>query len=172
MSAGITIRIENVPATLRTLNKIDPDLRKKVPDEIKSYAQPLVADVKAALPSSAPLSGWNRGRFKYSAAKARSGVKLQFKGTRPRNAPANAWPVLRLKSTNAAAAVFDIAGRKSSGRTRAGTKMISQLDSSYGRASRTIWPAVEKHVKDIENGIEEIFKKYAETISKGMAKWQ
>jgi hypothetical protein len=172
MSAGISIKIENVPATLRALNKIDPDLRKKVPAEIKSYAQPIVADAKAALPSSAPMSGWNRGRFKYSASKARSGIRLQFKGTRPRNAPADAWPVLRVKSTNAAAAVFDIAGRKSTGKTTSGSRMIRQLNSTGGRASRTIWPAVEKHVKEVEHGIEEIFKKYADIASKGLAKWQ
>jgi hypothetical protein len=172
MSTGITVKIENVPATLRVLKKIDPDLRKKVPAEIKGAAQPMVNAIKANLPSSPPMSGWQRGRFRYSAAKARSGVRLKFRGSRPRNAPADSWPVLRVQSTNAAAVVLDIAGRRSSGKTSAGARMIRQLDSGFGRASRTVWPAVEKHAKDIEDGIEDIFKKYAETISKGMAKWQ
>lgn len=172
MGSQVSVTIENVPATLRMLKKIDPDLRKKVPEQIKSYAQPLLNDAKASLPTTAPLSGWNRSRFRWRAGTVRNGVKLQFKGTRPRNSPANSWAVLRLRSTTAPGAVYDIAGRKSSGRTQTGQIMIRELNSRHGRASRSIWPAVEKHADEIEKGIEKIFDDYAQIINKELAKWQ
>lgn len=166
MSARLTVTIENVPATLRTLRKIDPELRKRVPEEIKSYAKPLVDTAKAALPTSAPLSGWTAGRFRWRAGTVRNGVKLQFKGSRPKNAPAGSWPVLRLRQTNAAGAVFDIAGRRSSGRTRSGQIMIRELEARHGRASRSIWPSVEKHADEIEKGIARIFEGYTQIINR------
>ena len=172
MGTQLSVTIENVPATLQMLKKIDPDLRKKVPEQIKSYAQPLLNDAKSSLPTTAPLSGWNRSRFRWRAGTVRNGVRLQFKGTRPRNSPANSWAVLRLRSTTAPGAVYDIAGRKSSGRTQTGQIMIRELNSRHGRASRSIWPAVEKHADEIEKGIEKIFDDYAQIINKELAKWQ
>jgi hypothetical protein len=168
----MTITIENVPATLRLLKKIDPDLRKKVPDEIKAYAQPLVNEAKGLLPGSPPLSGLARGRFRYRAGTVRNGVRLQFKGTRPKNSPMNSWPVLRLRQTTAAGSVYDMAGRKSSGRTISGQIMVRELNSRHGKASRSIWPAVEKHADEIEKGIEKIFDDYAKIINRELAKWQ
>ena len=37
--------IQNVSSTLRALKQIDPELRKRVPDEIKSYAQPMLTEI-------------------------------------------------------------------------------------------------------------------------------
>ena len=170
MSSRVSVTIENVPQTLRTLKKIDPELRKRVPEQIKSYAKPLVDEAKKELPTAPPLSGWSRGRFRWRPGTVRNGVKLQFKGTRPKNSPANSWPVLRLRQTSPAGAAFDMAGRKSNGRTRSGQTMIREINARHGRASRSIWPAVEKHVDEIEKGIEKIFDNYSEIINRELGK--
>lgn len=170
MASRVSVTIENVPQTLRTLKKIDPDLRKRVPEQIKSYAQPLVNEAKKALPTAPPLSGWSKGRFRWRPGTVRNGVRLQFKGTRPRNSPANSWPVLRLRQTSAAGSAYDMAGRKSSGRTRSGQTMIREINARHGRASRSIWPAVEKHADEVENGIERIFEQYAKIVSRELEK--
>ena len=65
-----------------------------------------------------------------------------------------------------------MAGRKSSGRTISGQIMVRELNSRHGKASRSIWPAVEKHADEIEKGIEKIFDDYAKIINRELAKWQ
>jgi hypothetical protein len=162
--------IQNVSATLRALKQIDPELRKRVPDEIKSYAQPMLAEIKAGLPTGPPIPGWSKkGRTGYRPSSARYKVQLQFRGSRPKNSPVDSWPVLRVRSRHLAAIIYDTAGRRSRGRTEQGRAMIAKLTKEHGRASRSVWPIVEKHVDDIERGIEESFANYAKIISKELA---
>jgi hypothetical protein len=159
--------IQNVSATLRALKQIDPELRKRVPDEIKSYAKPTLTEIKAGLPKGPPIPGWSkRGRTGYRPSSARYKVQLQFRGTRPRNSPVDSWPVLRIRVFHLAAMIADTAGRRSRGRTKQGRAMIAKLTKEHGPASRFVWPVVEKHVDDIERGIEESFANYAKIVSK------
>lgn len=165
--------IDGVAETLRALRRIDPDLRREVPDQIKNTAgaTALVNTIRQRQPNTAPLSGWARyKRRPWQPGRIRNGIRLQFRGSRPRGAPAGSWPVLRVRSTNAAQNLFELAGRKSSGRTPSGQAMIRNLESRYGRASRTIWPEVEKAAGDIENEIETIFRDYAKTVTRQLGR--
>jgi len=47
--------------------------------------------------------------------------------------------------------------------------MIAKLTKEHGGASRSVWPIVEKHVDDIERGIEESFANYAKIVSKELS---
>jgi hypothetical protein len=156
--------VENVPQTLRALRQVDPELRKRVPDEIKSYAQPMLAELKAELPAEKMLSGWSkRGRTGYRPGSARWKTTLQFRGSRPRNSPVDSWPVLRVRSKHLALIIADTARK---GRTPQGRAMVAALDRKYGKSSRFVWPVVERHARDIERGIEESFQRYAAIVSR------
>lgn len=154
--------VENVAETLRALRRIDPELRKRVPDEIKSYALPMLAELKASYPAEL-TRGWSRGgRVGYRPGRARSKTSLQFRGTRPRNAPSDSWALLRVRVRDAAVSIADMAA---SGRSPEGSGMVRSL-RRHGRPSRFVWPVVERHAANIEKGIEASFERYAAIVTR------
>jgi len=170
----------DVTALLRDLRRIDPDLRREVPDRIKNTAaaQGLLADVRARQPAQ-PTTGWNvgpsrktsPGRLNWSPGRIRQQITLNFRGSRPRGAPVTSWPVLRIQSKNAAQNVFELAGAKGDYKDpRARGAALARSLNRYGRGgSRTIWPAVEEWAGRIEREIEDIFEEYAKTVNRRRA---
>lgn len=162
-STNLKMNVTGVPEVLRALKKVDPELRKRVPQEIKSYAAPLLAEVKAGYPAQL-LPGWSTtGRLGYRPGAARSKTTLRFRGSRPKGSPRNAWPVLRLVAALPAVAMADMARV---GRTRQGAAMVRALGARYGTASRFVWGPVERHAADIERGIEASFERYAAIVNR------
>lgn len=163
---GIGIRqkpVQNIPQTLATLRRIDPDLRKRVPNEIKAYAQPMLAEIRAGMPARLTDDWTRKGRLGYRPSSARYKTTLQFRGAKPKNAPADSWPILRVRSKHLAMIIASTA-RKS--HTVSGMWMIRKLNQDYGRADRFIWPVVEKHTKNIERGIRDSFRRYEKIINR------
>lgn len=168
----------DVGVFLRDLRRIDPDLRREVPDKIKNTAgaQGLLADVKARQPLQ-PTTGWHvgpsrktgPGRLNWSTGKIRQQITLQFRGTRPRGAPVGSWPVLRVRSANAAQNIFELAGARGDYKPpkARGQALAQYLKLYHGKpASRTVWPAVERWARSIEDEIEDIFDDYAKTVNR------
>ena len=157
--------VQNIPQTLRLLKQVDPELRKRVPNEIKSYAEPMLTEIRGNLPKKM-LRGWsNKGRTGYRPGSARYKTRLRFRGSRPRSAPYNSWPILRVESKHLGLIIASMAGRRSKGKTESGKKMIEALEKHHGRADRFIWPYVVKHQPDIERGITASLQRYERIIN-------
>lgn len=162
--------VTNIPQTLRLLKQIDPELRKRVPDEIKSYAQPMLTEIKGNLPNTM-LSGWsNKGPTGYRPRSARYNTRLRFRGSRPRSAPHHSWPILRVEAKHVALSMASMAGRRSPGRSPEGRAMIQALIRRYGFADRFIWPKVVKHQPNIERGIRYSLDNYERVINKELGR--
>jgi hypothetical protein len=162
--------VKNIPQTLRLLKQVDPELRKRVPDEIKSYAEPMLTEIKGGLPDRM-LSGWsNKGRTGYRPRSAKYNTRLRFRGSRPRSAPYDSWPILRVESKHVALSIASMAGRKSGGKTASGKAMIAALKQRYGGADRFIWPYVVKHQPNIERGIRNSLERYETIINRELKK--
>ena len=157
--------VQNIPQTLRLLKQVDPELRKRVPNEIKSYAEPMLTEIRGNLPKKM-LRGWsNKGRTGYRPGSARYKTRLRFRGSRTRSAPYNSWPILRVESKHLGLIIASMAGRRSKGKTESGKKMIEALEKHHGRADRFIWPYVVKHQPDIERGITASLQRYERIIN-------
>ena len=172
----------DVGRLLRNLRRIDPDLRREVPDRIKNTpaAQGLLADVRNRQPQK-PTTGWHvgpsrktsPGRLNWSPGRIRQQITLNFRGSRPRGAPVDSWPVLRIQSKNPAQNVFELAGAKGDYKKpkARGQALGRNLTARYGRGgSRTIWPAIEDWAARIEDEIEDIFQEYADTVNRAAKK--
>jgi hypothetical protein len=166
----------DVTTLLRSLRQIDPDLRREVPDRIKNTpgAQGLLADVRSRQPNQ-PTTGWHvgpsrktsPGRLNWSPGRIRQQITLQFRSSRPRGAPADSWPVLRIASKNAAQNVFELADNGEFTDTTQGYYLGRYLRLYYGKGgSRTIWPAIEQWAGRIEDEIEDIFQDYANRVNR------
>ena len=175
---GIRTRkpVQNIPETLQLLRKIDPELRRRVPNEIKAYAQPMLAEIKSGMPGQM-LSGWSKkGRTGYRPSSARYKTTLQFRGRPPRAGTFttasgrtftvkrnDVFPIVRVRSKHLAVIIASTA-RKS--HTVPGQYLVEKLEEQYGGADRLIWPVVEKNVKTIERGIRDSFRRYEKIINR------
>jgi len=167
--------VQNVPETLRLLRQVDPELRRRVPNEIKSYAQPMLAEIKSGMPKTI-MRGWStKGRTGYRYSSARFKTTLQFRGRPPaagvyrdRNGRAFAvkraevWPILRVRSKHLG---MILASTARQGHTESGRAFVEKLNEKR-KADRFIWPIVEKHTDDIERGIKSSLRRYEKIVNK------
>lgn len=134
MAETVRIEVEGVKQTLRMLRSIDPELRKQFNKDARQVVKPLMDDAKQRY-TRVPLSGFNR-KWKEitprTIGRYRSGVSFRVNTSDKRGA------VFTVLQRNAAASVFDMAGRN-------GTNQLSRSleRAGWGTASRVMWPAAE-----------------------------
>ena len=169
MSASATVQIAGVKETINALRKIDPQLQKDFKADATAIAQPAINAGKAAY-SQLPLSGmaykWSdRGRkiFPFTILGAQAGVKMRFDTRR------NAVGVILIAQKNAAAAVFEGAGRKDSNRLGTSLDAVSP-ERGFAMAmpgrSRLIGPAVYKARRGIEDEMKKMILKTINEIKR------
>ena len=144
MTTNTTIEIQGLKEAIRSLNKVEPGLRKQFVQDASRIAQPAIREVQRGY-TQVPLSGmarkWeqaNKKIFPFSVARAVSGVKLKVDASR------EAVSLIYITQTNVAAAVFEAAGRTNQNR----------LGDSLGQlrpgTTRVLGPAVFRKRKEIE----------------------
>jgi hypothetical protein len=159
MSASASIQIVGVKEAINGLRKIDPQLQKDFKADATAIAQPAIDAGKAAY-NQFPLSGmkyrWSdRGRkiFPFTISSAQSGVRMRFDTRR------NAIGVILIEQKNAAAAVFEGAGRKDTNRLGTSLDAVSP-ERGFAMAmpgrTRLIGPAVYKARRGIEREMEKM----------------
>ena len=165
MPVSASVEVVGLKETINALRKIDPQLQKDFKADATAIAQPAIQAAKLAY-SQFPLSGmayrWaDRGRkiFPFTISGAQTGVKMRFDTRR------NAVGVILIEQKNAAAAVFEGAGRKDT--NRLGTSLDSvSTERGFAMAmpgrSRLIGPAVYKARQGIED---EMTKMILKTIN-------
>lgn len=149
MSASANVEIVGVKEAIRSLNKIEPGLRKQFAAEVTRIAQPAIQEAQSRYQGRGlPLSGMARkwssnGRriFPYDVAKAVKGVKVKLEGDRRTVA------TIVITQSDAGTAVFESAGRKQD----------NPLGQSLGNLSpgrtRIIGPAVYSKSREISKQI-------------------
>jgi hypothetical protein len=144
MSMNTSIQVTGLKEAIRSLNKVEPGLRKQFVQDASRIAQPAIQEVQRGY-TQVPLSGmarkWeqaNKKIFPFSVARAISGVKLKVDASR------EATSLIYITQTNVAAAVFEAAGRTNQNR----------LGDSLGQlrpgTTRVLGPAVFRKRKEIE----------------------
>jgi len=144
MTTNTTIEITGLKEAIRSLNKVEPGLRKQFVQDASRIAQPAIKEAQAGY-TQVPLSGmarkWqqdNKKIFPFSVARAISGVKLKVDASR------EAVSLIYITQTNVAAAVFEAAGRTNQNR----------LGDSLGQlrpgTTRVLGPAVFRKRGEIE----------------------
>lgn len=161
------IELDGVADTLKVLKDVDPDLRKQVVRDLKAAGRIAVGAARALVPDATPLSGWGEWRGGWNTAKARRSITVSHRATSRRGS--DTIPLLTVTSgKDAGLAIWDMAGRKSRGRTAAGRRMIATLEARYGSASRALWPAVEATMPEIRRGVEDAVEAVTRTATAKM----
>ena len=169
MPVTTTTEIVGLKETINALRKIDPQLQKDFKADATAIAQPAITAAKTAY-SQFPLSGmaykWSdRGRkiFPFTISRAESGVKMRFDTRR------NAVGVILIEQKNAAAAVFEGAGRKDTNRLGTSLDAISP-ERGFAMAmpgrSRLIGPTVYRARRGIEAEMVKMIKSTIDTVQR------
>lgn len=146
----VSMKVNGINDAIRSLNKIEPGLRRQYQDEARVIAEPAITAVRRAY-QFVPLSGMERkwagpavkGRkvFPFSLAKARRGVNLTF------NTDRRTSGVINIVQRDTGTAIFETAGRKEQ----------NPLGDSLGRLSpgrtRLIGPVVYSQKDNLERVI-------------------
>ena len=171
------VQIYGIKEDLKTLNKLAPDLRREITKSYKALMQPTISDARNNLPSGigqTVMRGFGRKWrhiFPWDKAIANRSitVKIDTRRARKRNLEKGAQyetlSAFIVQQKNPAGIVFDIAGRggrSSSTQKRKGitydwnNTLIENMEKTFGKASRSMWPAVEKNTDNIEAAIKTI----------------
>jgi hypothetical protein len=162
MSADLNIEVVGVKQAIRSLNKIEPGLRKQFQAEVTQIAQPAIVEAQRRYTGlGVPLSGmaykWtSKGRqlFPYNPAKAVKGVKVKLEGDR------RATATIVIIQSDAGTAAFESAGRANPNR------LGDSLGALAAGRTRIIGPAVYSKSGQIARGIYEASLKVVERVNR------
>jgi hypothetical protein len=152
---GVQTKLEviGIRDTVQLLKKTEPEIFKEFRSKAKTAVGPIVKDaqrriIEATGKEKAPLTNMKRpwrpgGRqiFPWNQQKAIKGVKVQVRPSKT--------AFLTVTQRDIGAAVFDIAGRKT-------TNTFATNLNVYSRASRTMWPAAESKEDEVEKNLAEL----------------
>ena len=151
----------------KILKEVDPDLRKEMDREIRSFITPVSTLAKSLVPQTvmrnwrkptrASSSRWaERG---WDQAEVVKGIRVRQGGKRSKGAAtSSAW---KIQNTSPAGAIYETAGRRSAGEGIAGQAFVAAITLRGGRASRLIWRAW-----DDSGGDKAITRDVVDTINK------
>jgi hypothetical protein len=145
MTTNTTIEIQGLKEAIRSLNKVEPGLRKQFVKDQTAIAQPAIDEVRRGYQReylSGMARNWTQNgnkKFPFSVARAISGVKLKVDASR------EATSLIYIQQTNAGAAIWEAAGRKTS--NSLGNNLGSIPAPNH---TRNLGPAVFRKRKEIE----------------------
>jgi hypothetical protein len=145
MTTNTTIEIQGLKEAIRSLNKVEPGLRKQFVQNATFIAQPAIDEVKEGYRReylSGMARNWTQNgskKFPFSVARAISGVKLKVDASR------EATSLIYIQQTNAGAAIWEAAGRKTS--NSLGNNLGSIPAANH---TRNLGPAVFRKRGEIE----------------------
>ena len=168
------LEVSGLKEALKEINKIDKKLRRELTKDFERAASPMVDAIRGDIPSSPPLSGFaTKSRLQWRTNETKSvKVKLDTRRARYRNEKTGSnyeqLGVVKIRTTTPAVAVFDIAGKTSSGKTAQGKAMIDGLQRRFGRASRIMWPNAERKWQEVESNIEPVVRRVSDELTRLM----
>ena len=182
MSLGIDLKPTGLKEALRTINSIDPKLRKAYGKQIRELGKIVVDAITPLVPASSPTTGmdgpwrtgWKNGQTKNIV------VKTNTRKARKRNISKGAKyetiGTITVGTKGAALAITDIAG-KGSNQTRnrnaakARPNFVGLLNQEFGRGpSRMVWAGGAKAVPDFQKALEPVIKEVTFLANKELMK--
>jgi len=149
------MQVQGLESTLKALQKIQPEVKKQFFKDAKQIVRPAVDEAKNAYRSDY-LSGMTRawapgGRpiFPWNQSSASRGVAVTTSLSKKQDA------VLTITQKDAAAAIFDIAGKSTPNR-------FGDALNAFNTPSRVMWRSYEQHAGAIEDqmrqSVDEVMK--------------
>jgi len=154
--------VKNVKVVIRQLKDLQPETFKQLRRDMKNEIKPLVSLIKASIPQSAPLSGFNNeGRLGWDTTNPQSvtiSVPTSLAGK-------NAANVVMITENSAAVSLVDKAGMRGRGRFPE-RKLDENLTRRIGKSQRFGWKVALQNRQIINTAIENIIGKIEEATNR------
>jgi len=162
--------VHGIAPVLQTLRQLEPETYKMIVADLKNNTN----DLRLAVANDFPDKPWKsstgninwtkygrtkRGRKlnntagadfpKWDSKKVKRGVTVQVGGRKVRRT--NSYPILRIKQSDAAGSVFDLA-KNQRGSGQVGAQFVKNLNAT-GTPSRVMWKSTAKHYPLVENKV-------------------
>lgn len=155
------IVLTGVEETVKALKEFDKKAVRGFNKVINEELMKAESLAKGFIPMTSPMSGWREagalkpkattrggaGSASWNSSNARAGIKKSRSQGRVRGDYTTS--VGKLLQQDAAGAIFEVAGRKSSGQGT-GANFISVLNTRFNKSSRAIWRAADQLTPEIE----------------------
>jgi hypothetical protein len=155
MTATADLEVVGLKEALKTLNKLNPTIRRTVTRDFKKITQPVVIDAQSKIPEM-PLSG-----FKYNWT-TKSGAKLlpwdSRASSRLIKSGVSAKKPKEFRGNMSNASVFYIrwAGAMNTIYDMARKGKLGKSLRTQGEPSRVLWPAYERNKTEVESATLEL----------------
>lgn len=157
MPVGVETQVVGLKDALRDLGQVDKKLANRLKKEARNVLAPVVKEAQLNIPVTA-LSGMaNNWTSKKSGAKifpwdgytGRKYVKAKTSTKRPYEFQGTVrdLAVFYVSWAGGANMLFDMAGRRNA------SAFADNLTAKFGKPSRIMWPAMEKHQDEVQAGI-------------------
>jgi len=169
------VEILGVREVTRALGQIDKDAKKILDKGVREAAAELVTTSRGYVSSG--LSGWERWKRTspgFDRSKVSRGIKVSRSANRKKGTTTE--NVVSVINSTAAGAIWETAGRKTSGTTKAGKVMIAAITRRDGpivrvgpgpAAGRTIWrAAAETDLDALQDKMRRLFDEAGRAASK------
>ncbi len=180
--SGMSIQIQGLKEDLKTIQSVNPKLRREIGKDFRRVAKPTVDKINQAKSPIKDLRGFDHnGR---TGARKLKAVKVDINTRRARRraqamsgATYETLSTIRIRTYDAPTALADMAGKvgkyQTSGRSRPyqgrpeghalvgqGENLVRKLDSQLGhQASRFMWPSAEVELPAMESELRDIVKR-------------
>jgi hypothetical protein len=140
MASGFDMKILGVAETMRSLRRIDPEMASEIRKAMKKPGMEIAKKARTYVHPYG-LSNWGfwRGGYDRAAIKRRISPRVV---TSKRKGSKGA--LLRVLNQDAAGAIWEMAGRKSRGKTPQGAAMIRNIEARGGPANRLMYRAFDE----------------------------
>lgn len=170
-SVETKFEVYGLKQSLTELAKTDRKLRLQITRDFKQLTNSLVGDIKAHIPTEAPLSGMDRKwvtskshfqMFPWNGRLAATLVKQKASTKKPREfgGITRNLAVFYVSWQGQANTVFDMAGRKHK------NALGDALTATAGKPSRIMYPAFERHENEIQQGMFDIVQKVGDAVGR------
>jgi hypothetical protein len=158
-NASARIEVVGLKDALKTLNKVDKSLRRKITTDYKQIVAGVISDANRLVPTQAPLSGMSRNWS------TRSGFQLLpwIPGYKQKiAAKINTRNIKEFGGNKTNVGTFVIQWKGATG-TMFDTSMAGPLGRAltarYGSRSRVMWKAYEQNQNDVMSEMERLVKR-------------
>lgn len=154
-----------VDLLVKELKKVEPELAKQLTKELKNELQPIAARIQPYMPRTAPLSGMNNeGRLGFVPAKVKVAASPQARWGKP-------FVKFTLSGgTLANAAMIELAGKRTQGKTASGRAMIRGLNEApmggHGKTGRFFFEGYRRNKTGMLDQVQKIINNYTSTVNK------
>ena len=154
------------------LRKVEPDLARMLPREMRHVAKPVVQTARALIPAQRPLSNWGEwGERLDWSRKAVTGISATT-DVRAGKYSKGQINLLAITQKNPAGAVFENAGRHPNAQTARGRAFIRNLDNKYGAPDkgRYLWVAVENNLGYLNRELQDVIDRWSTELERTLGK--